>query len=106
MFATRVRYSGASIGAQFSSVAASAPAPMIATALLGAFDSAAPVSLYVIAAALLTVVAVVAARETRMRDLTAVGEDHGAAPDGWDGNAGEDGRGAGTTPAPAVAERE
>ncbi|MDT0460226.1 MFS transporter [Streptomyces sp. DSM 41527] len=72
MFATRMRYSGASIGAQFSSVAAGAPAPLIATALLADFDSPAPIALYVIAAALLTLLAVGVARETRSRDLTAV----------------------------------
>ncbi|PBC81111.1 MULTISPECIES: MFS transporter [unclassified Streptomyces] len=72
MFATRMRYSGASIGAQFSSVAAGAPAPLIATALLADFDSPAPIALYVIAAALLTLLAVCVARETRSRDLAAV----------------------------------
>ncbi|MEU1310959.1 MFS transporter [Streptomyces cinnamoneus] len=69
MFATRVRYSGASIGAQFSSVAAGAPAPLIATALLAEHDSGTPVALYVIAAAALTLVAVGCAKETRHRDL-------------------------------------
>ncbi|GGR10971.1 metabolite-proton symporter [Streptomyces netropsis] len=69
MFATRVRYSGASIGAQFSSVAAGAPAPLIATALLSDYGSATPIALYVMAAALLTLVAVGCARETRNRDL-------------------------------------
>ncbi|MFV2117280.1 MFS transporter [Streptomyces sp. Act-28] len=69
MFATRVRYSGASIGAQFASVAAGAPAPLIATALLAEYGTSTPISLYVIAAALLTVVAVLCARETRSRDL-------------------------------------
>ena len=57
MFATRMRYSGASIGAQFSSVAAGAPAPLIATALLADYGSSTPIALYVIAAALLTVIA-------------------------------------------------
>ncbi|MFI7385444.1 MFS transporter [Streptomyces sp. NPDC049813] len=71
MFATRMRYSGASIGAQFASVAAGAPAPLIATALLADFDSSTPISLYVIAAALVTLVAVGVAKETRHRDLTA-----------------------------------
>lgn len=75
MFATRMRYSGASIGAQFSSVAAGAPAPMIATALLADFDSSTPISLYVIAAAVLTTVAIYFAKETRNQDLTQVGED-------------------------------
>ncbi|MFF9344679.1 MFS transporter [Streptomyces sp. NPDC014773] len=69
MFATRMRYSGASMGAQFSSVAAGAPAPLIATALLTEYDSSTPIALYVIAAALLTVVAVACARETRNADL-------------------------------------
>ncbi|MGW1494872.1 MFS transporter [Streptomyces sp. NPDC002402] len=72
MFATRMRYSGASIGAQFSSVAAGAPAPLIATALLADYDSSTPIALYVIAAALITVVAIGCARETRQRDLNAV----------------------------------
>ncbi|MFJ7996527.1 MFS transporter [Streptomyces sp. NPDC096310] len=75
MFATRMRYSGASIGAQFSSVAAGAPAPLIATALLADYDSSTPIALYVIAAALITVVAIACARETRHRDLTDVEAD-------------------------------
>ncbi|WP_327365784.1 MFS transporter [Streptomyces sp. NBC_01217] len=69
MFATRMRYSGASIGAQFSSVAAGAPAPLIATALLEKYHSSTLISLYVIAAALITVLAVACAKETRDRDL-------------------------------------
>ncbi|MFJ9737071.1 MFS transporter [Streptomyces sp. NPDC101166] len=78
MFATRMRYSGASIGAQFASVAAGAPAPLIATALLADYDSSTPITLYVIAAVLLTVVAVGAAKETRLRDLADVGPSAGA----------------------------
>ncbi|MFH8222006.1 MFS transporter [Streptomyces sp. NPDC018057] len=71
MFATRMRYSGASIGAQFASVAAGAPAPLIATALLSDYDSSTPISLYVIAASVLTLIAVGVAKETRHRDLAA-----------------------------------
>ncbi|MEV5431665.1 MFS transporter [Streptomyces sp. NPDC052701] len=80
MFATRMRYSGASIGAQFASVAAGAPAPLIATALLSDYGSSTPIALYVIAAALLTIVAVAAAEETRHRDLADVTPDAGARP--------------------------
>ncbi|MCX4878738.1 MFS transporter [Streptomyces sp. NBC_00847] len=72
MFATRMRYSGASIGAQFASVAAGAPAPLIATALLSDYGSSTPIALYVIAAAVLTVLAVGVAKETRHRDLAEV----------------------------------
>ncbi|MFJ6567602.1 MFS transporter [Streptomyces sp. NPDC091292] len=73
MFATRMRYSGASIGAQFASVAAGAPAPLIATALLADYDSSTPVALYVIAAVILTLIAVGVAQETRHRDLDRIG---------------------------------
>ncbi|GHH09468.1 MFS transporter [Streptomyces lanatus] len=80
MFATRMRYSGASIGAQFASVAAGAPAPLIATALLDAYDDSTPIALYVIAAAVLTLIAVGVAKETRHRDLADVGPSADAEP--------------------------
>ncbi|MEW1776994.1 MFS transporter [Streptomyces sp. NPDC086777] len=75
MFATRMRYSGASVGAQFASVAAGAPAPLVATALLADYGSSTPIALYVIAASVLTLIAVGVAKETRRRDLA----DDGAA---------------------------
>ncbi|MBD0692738.1 MFS transporter [Streptomyces sp. CBMA123] len=78
LFATRLRYSGASIGAQFASVVAGAPAPLIATALLKDYGSATPISVYVAAAAALTVLAVLCARETRGRDLAEVEEGESA----------------------------
>ncbi|RKE18749.1 MFS transporter [Streptomyces sp. TLI_171] len=85
LFATRTRYSGASIGAQFSSVAAGAPAPLIATALLKDYDSSTPIAVYVALAAVITVFAVLCARETRGTDLAESGR---AEPDGT----GADGR--------------
>ncbi|SHF07368.1 MFS transporter [Streptoalloteichus hindustanus] len=65
LFGTRVRYSGASVGYQLASLAAGAVAPLIATALLDRFGSATVVAGYVTVNAVLTVVAVLAARETR-----------------------------------------
>jgi MHS family shikimate/dehydroshikimate transporter-like MFS transporter len=63
LFGTRVRYSGASLGSQLSSVVAGGLSPFIATALLpygrGALAS------YIIAMALVTIVAVLMASETR-----------------------------------------
>ncbi|MER7400792.1 MFS transporter [Streptomyces sp. NPDC000151] len=91
MFATRMRYSGASIGAQFSSVAAGAPAPLIATALLADYGSSTPISLYVMGAAVLTLIALYAAKETRHRDLAAIEPEAGAAGEGV--RAAEAGRG-------------
>ncbi|MFJ7248658.1 MFS transporter [Kitasatospora sp. NPDC098652] len=75
LFATRLRYSGASIGAQFASVAAGAPAPLIATALLKDYGSATPVSVYVAIAAAVTVLAVLCGRETRGQDLAEVAQE-------------------------------
>jgi metabolite-proton symporter len=72
MFGTRMRYSGASMGAQFASVAAGAPAPLIATAMLSSYGNSHAISLYVVLAAVVTLVAVLVAKETRDRDLAAI----------------------------------
>jgi metabolite-proton symporter len=69
LFATRMRYSGVSIGYQLASIVAGALAPIIAVALLKEYGSAVPVSVYVAGAAVLTLIAVFAAKETRSRDL-------------------------------------
>ncbi|HWO63982.1 MAG TPA: MFS transporter [Umezawaea sp.] len=65
LFGTRVRYSGASVGYQLASIVAGALAPLIATALLKESGSTVPVALYVGFACLLSVIAVVVAKETR-----------------------------------------
>jgi MFS transporter, MHS family, shikimate and dehydroshikimate transport protein len=67
LFGTRVRYSGASLGSQLSSVVAGGLSPFIATALLpygrGALAS------YIIAMALVTIGSVLVASETRHQTL-------------------------------------
>jgi metabolite-proton symporter len=65
LFGTNVRYSGASVGYQLASIVAGALAPLIATALLKEFNSTVPVALYVGFACLLSVIAVVVAKETK-----------------------------------------
>jgi metabolite-proton symporter len=65
LFGTRVRYSGASVGAQLSSIVAGALAPIVAVALLAATGSTLAVSIYVVAMCVITVAAVLLARETR-----------------------------------------
>jgi metabolite-proton symporter len=72
MFGTRMRYSGVSIGYQLASIVAGALAPIIAVALLGAYDSGLPVSIYVAGAAVLTLISVFVTKETRDRDLAAI----------------------------------
>lgn len=74
LFGTQVRYSGISIGYQLASVFAGGLAPLVATALL-AWTGGTPwaVALYVSGMALVTLVAVFLAAETRERELRTVG---------------------------------
>jgi hypothetical protein len=64
LFGTRVRYSGASLGAQLASIAAGGAAPLIATKILGLGYGRGMLTLYMVFMAALTVWAVIAARET------------------------------------------
>jgi hypothetical protein len=68
LFGARVRYSGASLGAQLASVLAGGLSPFIATALLAAYGRNA-LALYLIAVALVTIVAVTIAAETHRTDI-------------------------------------
>jgi hypothetical protein len=68
LFGTSVRYSGASIGYHLASVFAGGLAPLIAVALLGddvSNPNTVAVGLYIAAAALISVIATLAAKETR-----------------------------------------
>ncbi|MFB7463523.1 MFS transporter [Streptomyces sp. NPDC056224] len=69
MFDTKVRYSGASMGSQLASIIGGALAPIIAVALLDDYGSSLPISVYLAAAAVITSVTVLAAKETRGRNL-------------------------------------
>ncbi|MGW7436984.1 MFS transporter [Streptomyces sp. NPDC054849] len=69
MFDTRIRYSGASMGSQLASIIGGALAPLIAVALLDAYDSSTPISIYLAAAAAVTTLTVLMAKETRGRNL-------------------------------------
>jgi metabolite-proton symporter len=68
MFGTRVRYSGASLGAQLASVLAGGLSPFIATALLRSYGRTA-LALYLIFMAAVTIAAVVVASETHRDDI-------------------------------------
>ena len=67
LFGTRVRYSGASLGSQLSSVLAGGLSPFIATALLPYGRGA--LAAYIIGMALITIVAVSLAKETRHHSI-------------------------------------
>ena len=70
LFGARVRYSGASFGFQVSAALGGGFAPIIATALVGYFGGTGGVSIMMIALALVTLVAALAARETRGEPLS------------------------------------
>jgi len=70
LFGSRVRYSGASFGFQLSAAIGGGFAPMLATALVGYFGGTSGVSVMMIALAIITLVAALAARETRGGSLT------------------------------------
>lgn len=56
-FPTRLRYGGAGLGYQLASVVAGGPAALIATALIGGFGTAYAVSAYILACAIITIIA-------------------------------------------------
>lgn len=68
-FATRVRYSGASLGVQFGSVLGGAFAPFVATALLARFGSWIPIAIYMAATCVITLVSVFLLAETYQADM-------------------------------------
>ena len=69
LFATRVRYSGASLGCQISAAISGGFSPIIAAALLGWVGATWPVSLYLVGLALITLIAVLASDETFEVDI-------------------------------------
>jgi MFS family permease len=72
MFETRVRYTGASLGFQGASVFGGALAPIISTWLLGKYQAAWPIQVYVVLVLLLLIFCVLLARETARINLRAV----------------------------------
>jgi MFS family permease len=73
LFATELRYSGASMGYQVAGILGGALAPIIAIKLVQGTGSAVAVSWYVLAMLAITVVALLFAPETAHTDIHAVG---------------------------------
>ncbi len=69
LFGTRVRYSGASLGYQLSSVIAGGLSPLIATGLLRRYAASWPISLLIVGMAAVTTVSVYWAAETAHVDI-------------------------------------
>ncbi|MBV9328824.1 MAG: MHS family MFS transporter [Chloroflexi bacterium] len=68
-FPGRLRYSGASIGYQLASVFAGGPAPLIAVALFAAFRSGTAVAFYILACAIISIIAVALMKERAGVDI-------------------------------------
>jgi len=73
LFGTHVRYSGASLGVQLSSVLAGGLSPLIATSLLQKGYGRGALSLYLMGMALVTIISVFLASETMHHDLEDAG---------------------------------
>jgi hypothetical protein len=73
LFGARVRYSGASLGAQLSSVLAGGLSPIIATKLLGLGHGGTTFALYIIGMSVVTAISVAAAGETVRHDIEYAG---------------------------------
>jgi MFS family permease len=65
LFATNVRYSGASLGYQIGSIFGGALAPIIATTLLAKFQASTGISVYIAAACAVSLISVAMLKETR-----------------------------------------
>jgi len=70
LFGTHVRYSGASVGAQLSSVLAGGLSPLIATSLLQHGYGRGALALYLAGMAVVTIISVLVASETMHHDIT------------------------------------
>jgi len=70
-FSPRLRYSGASLGYQLASIIAGGPSPFIATALLAAYHSSLPIALYILACAVIGIIATALLTDYTNKDISA-----------------------------------
>jgi hypothetical protein len=69
-FTPRLRYSGASIGYQLSSIISGGPAPLIATALLAAYGSGYVIAGYILFCAIVSIVSTAMLPDYTNRDIS------------------------------------
>ena len=70
-FTPRLRYSGSSLGYQFASIIAGGPSPFIATALFATFHSSLPIALYILACAVIGIIATAMLTDYTNKDISA-----------------------------------
>ena len=69
-FPGRLRYSGASLGYQLSSLIAGGPAPLIATALLSHYRSATPLALFILGCAIISLISTAMLKDHANKDVS------------------------------------
>jgi MFS family permease len=68
-FPARLRYSGASLGYQLSSLLAGGPAPLIASSLVSRYHSASPIAIFVLGCAMISLFATAMFKDSVNKDL-------------------------------------
>jgi metabolite-proton symporter len=69
-FTGRLRYSGASLGYQLSSLIAGGPAPLIAAALLGRYHSPTPIAIFILVCAIISLCATAMLKDNTNQDIS------------------------------------
>jgi MFS family permease len=69
-FTERLRYSGASLGYQLSSLIAGGPAPLIASSLLRRYHSATPIAIFVFGCAVISLLATAMLKDNTNKDIS------------------------------------
>jgi MFS family permease len=69
-FPGRLRYSGASLGYQLSSLIAGGPAPLIAAALMSRYHSASAIAIFIFGCAIISLVATAMLKDSTNKDIS------------------------------------
>ena len=69
-FPGRLRYSGASLGYQLSSLIAGGPAPLIASALMSRYHSASAIAIFILGCAIISLVATAMLKDSTNKDIS------------------------------------
>jgi MFS family permease len=69
-FTGRLRYSGASLGYQLSSLIAGGPAPLIASALISRYHSATPIAIFILVCAIISLGATAMLKDNTNKDIS------------------------------------
>jgi len=76
-FTPRLRYSGASLGYQLASIIAGGPAPLIATALYARYETGYAIALFILACAVISLLALAAMKDYTNQDVHLEYDRHG-----------------------------